>query len=385
MATKLKGLKIKRVALVDEGANPDAHIRFAKRNDPEPPADKPGDQEQDASFAKRIIDAIAKAFGISQAVEKADAQTFSEAQDAQKWQKVASEAMDTTYLFMESVRSILYDDEAESADKEQKMRQSIKEFAAAFETATTSWARGKSAEIKTEEAVVLAIKRNILKGLQDDPGIQEPETTPAQPPETTPTVKGIKAPATAKGDTDMQFDTTKMTPEEIATLEDLQKRFGQQEDKPADAPAAQPAEGKPSEEVSKSLAAVQAELETLRKFKTDAEEREIVAIAKKYELLGKKPEELAPVLKSMKQLGEDQYNSFIAMLDSNLDALEKSNAFSEIGKRGAGDNTSGAWGKIEAAATEIVKNKPGTTWEQAIDIACTTNPQLLEDYEKARA
>ena len=381
MATKLKGLKIKRVALVDEGANPDAHIRFAKRNDPEPPADKPQDIEQEAGFAKRLIEALAKAFGINQPVEKADAQTFSEAQDAQKWQKVASEAMDTTYLFMESVRSILYDDEAQSTEKEQKMRQSIKEFASAFEAATTNWAKGKSAEIEAEEAVVLSIKRNILKGLQEDPDVSPP--TPTQEP--APTPKGEETPPIAKGDTDMQFDTTKMTPEEIATLEDLQKRFGQQEDKPADAPAAQPAEGKPSEEVSKSLAAVQAELETLRKFKTDAEEREIVAIAKKYELLGKKPEELAPVLKSMKQLGEDQYNGFIAMLDSNLDALEKSNAFSEIGKRGAGDTTNGAWGKIEAAATEIVKNKPGTTWEQAIDIACTTNPQLLEDYEKARA
>ena len=100
MATKLKGLKIKRVALVDEGANPDAHIRFAKRNDPEPPADKPQDIEQEAGFAKRLIEALAKAFGINQPVEKADAQTFSEAQDAQKWQKVASEAMDTTYLFI---------------------------------------------------------------------------------------------------------------------------------------------------------------------------------------------------------------------------------------------------------------------------------------------
>ena len=33
MPTKLKNLKIKRVALVDEGANPDAHIKFAKSKD----------------------------------------------------------------------------------------------------------------------------------------------------------------------------------------------------------------------------------------------------------------------------------------------------------------------------------------------------------------
>ena len=36
MPTKLKNLKIKRVALVDEGANPDAHVRFAKSKDAPP-------------------------------------------------------------------------------------------------------------------------------------------------------------------------------------------------------------------------------------------------------------------------------------------------------------------------------------------------------------
>ena len=31
MATKLKNLKIRKVDFVDEGANPDAHIRMLKR------------------------------------------------------------------------------------------------------------------------------------------------------------------------------------------------------------------------------------------------------------------------------------------------------------------------------------------------------------------
>lgn len=33
MATKLKNLRIKKVDFVDEGANPDAHIRMIKRKD----------------------------------------------------------------------------------------------------------------------------------------------------------------------------------------------------------------------------------------------------------------------------------------------------------------------------------------------------------------
>lgn len=175
MTTKLKGLKIKRVALVDEGANQEAFIRFAKRNDEEPQHQEPAaptTEQDDRSIGKRLMDAIAKAFGI----EKSDAQTFSEAQDAQKWEKVASEAMNTMYLFMDSIRSILYDDEADTGSKKQKMQQSITEFAAAFETAIPAWAEGKSAEIKAEEAVILTIKRNILKALQADS-----EVAPEQP------------------------------------------------------------------------------------------------------------------------------------------------------------------------------------------------------------
>jgi|LSQX01.2.fsa_nt_gb hypothetical protein len=388
MATKLKGLKIKRVALVDEGANPDAHIRFAKRNEDHQAAQEPAPAEgqDDRSIGKRLIDAIAKAFGVD--VSKADAQTFSEAQDAQKWEKVASEAMNTTYLFMDSIRSILYDDEADPASKKEKMQQSVTEFAAAFEAATDQWAQGKSAEIKADVAVILAVKRNILDHLQAETQPQQPDPTaaPADNPD-----PGAQTPTVTKGATDMQFDTTKMTPEELETFNDLSKRYGKQEETTAAPPApAAPAapETEPQEDVSKGIAPeLKEELEALRKFKAAAEERAFVDVAKKYELLGKKPEELAPVLKGMKQLGEEQYNGFIAVLDSNLEALEKSKAFDEIGKRGSqgSDDTSGAWAKIEAAAKEIMKSKADTTWEKAIDEACTAHPELLQQYEKARA
>lgn len=36
MPTKLKNLKVKRVALVDEGANPEAYVRFAKAKTEQP-------------------------------------------------------------------------------------------------------------------------------------------------------------------------------------------------------------------------------------------------------------------------------------------------------------------------------------------------------------
>ena len=62
--------------------------------------------------------------------------------------------------------------------------------------------------------------------------------------------------------------------------------------------------------------AVRAKIESLRKFREDAEDKQYLEIAKKYELLGKKPEELAPLLKSLAAAGDTAYTDMIAMLDT---------------------------------------------------------------------
>ena len=127
------------------------------------------------------------------------------------------------------------------------------------------------------------------------------------------------------------------------------------------------------------------ELRKAREFRDQVETQQLTAVAKKYELLGKKPEELVPLLKSLKAAGGTAYDDMISVLDSNLAAIEKSGVFSEIGKRGtesgAGDN---AWGKIEAAAQEIIKSKPGMRWADAVDAACLAHPELVQEYEKSR-
>lgn len=75
----------------------------------------------------------------------------------------------------------------------------------------------------------------------------------------------------------------------------------------------------------------------------------------------------------------------IGLLDSNLAAVEKSGVFSEIGKRGSeGSSGDNAWGKIEAAAQEIIKSKPGMRWADAVDAACCAHPELVQEYEKSR-
>ena len=99
--------------------------------------------------------------------------------------------------------------------------------------------------------------------------------------------------------------------------------------------------------------------------------------------MDKKPEELAPVLKSLKNTGGSAYSDMIGVLDASLDAIEKSGTFSEIGKRGE-SAVDGAWGKIEAAAQEIMKGKPDMRYADAIDAACIAHPELVQEYEKSR-
>ena len=134
--------------------------------------------------------------------------------------------------------------------------------------------------------------------------------------------------------------------------------------------------------------AVAEELKNLRKFREEAEDREIMSVAKKYELLGKKPEELAPVLKSLKAAGGTAYADMIGVLDANLAVVQASPAFTEIGKRGGtGSPVCGAdaaWAQIEKKAEEIRKSVPTLSYAQAIDKACEQNPDLVQQYENNR-
>ena len=70
MATKLKNLKIKKVDFVDNGANPGASIALYKSKPAEgkAPAVKPEEgTPPEESFLKRIVHAIAKSIGATDA------------------------------------------------------------------------------------------------------------------------------------------------------------------------------------------------------------------------------------------------------------------------------------------------------------------------------
>ncbi len=405
MATKLKNLKVKRVALVDDGSNPDAVIRFAKSKGEQ--SEQPVENEQ--GIIKRALAVLAKALGIE--LEKG-AHTFAEAETARNYDAVMDkEIYPMHWAMMDSVRSILTDTDIDGVTKEALLKQTLAEYSEAYTRAAPSWAKAELAnesvsKSEDEDGVPVLVKvrdhlneligqgccggsgkKPVKKGdAPDGPDSPDSPDNPDSPDGPGkgdgPEDGGGKEPPVRKGAIHMIFDTQKMNAEELAAYNDLAKRFGKEEHAPAIAPA--PDAG--AEDVYKGLhPTVQAELESLRKFRAEQEDRQYLEVAKKYALLGKKPEELAPVLKGLKAAGGDAYAGMIALLDSAVQAVEKSGVFGEIGKRGSG-GTSGddAWGKIEVAAQEIAKSRPEMRWAQAVDAACEAHPELVQEYEKSR-
>lgn len=132
--------------------------------------------------------------------------------------------------------------------------------------------------------------------------------------------------------------------------------------------------------------AVKAALERMENITKNLEMKELEEVAKKYEPLGEKSEELAKTLYDMKQQGEDVYKQYVSVLDKSLDVINKSGLFGEIGKSAyyGGIAKSDAEGKIETIAGEIAKSNPGMTRQQALAKAWEQNPEIAMEYEDSR-
>lgn len=403
MASKLKDLKITKVDFVEAGANPEANILLFKNKEGGPKGEahteaREGGEKTDGGIRK-FFSAIAKALGVGddkvdEALEEItkgyEAATFGEKMEEQKRRRVTSEIWDICYALEESLTSIILDDEVEG-DKQELMNTSLEEFAETLKELIPTWAQGKETKKITKSETEMTPKRlEVVKAAREklDEMISKAEP-PA--PETDPE-EGIKKQDEPKGDQeDMKIDKSKLTPEELAILEEIEKKAGIQEEPKTDPvedvtkgatgeeekPAA---EGEEGEDIYKGLhPAVKEELERLRKSADAAEERELQEIAKKYEIIGKKAEELVPLFKGLKAAGGNAYDQMIAVLDASVTAVEKSGVFEEIGKKGNGE--SDAWAAIEKHADVIQKSMPDLTRAQAIDKACQMHPDLVHEYE----
>ena len=296
MPNKLKNLNITKVDLVPEGANPDAFVTMYKSKTP---IRKSGEAE---SFADKLKDI--------------------------KLDDVVRQIWQYTESLSSSLISILRDDNIIQSDKKSAMDKSLEEFYGAATLSTEKWSGGSvsdyvatgSEELQTA-TIVKALKAETL---------------------------GILKSNNEGADNDMKIediDKDKLTDEEKKQLEAIVNKAGitkpeddngkddNKDDKDVKKIKDEPINHDP-EDIYKGLhPAVAAELKSLRKARDESEEREITAIAKKYEVIGKKSEELVPTLKSLKAAGGTAYQDMIGVLDMAVEAVEKSGAFTEIGKR----------------------------------------------------
>lgn len=399
MASKLKDLDITKVDFVNAGANQQADILLFKNKDGIAEEETKKRLEHKSVFKKLFesLLSVAKKEGVNQAeieaiMKDSDAGTFD---DKLQLSDTVNEIWDFCYFLSDSFCSIVKDNDIESEDKLKLLQKSLSEFNNAVSAALSNWATLLPAKALKEDRNLTAeqldlAKQRLAELIEKSTGMHKAETNQAE--HTSKNTKGV--------DKEMKIDKSKLTPEELATLEAIEKKAGTEE-KPlpettvsTEKSTAQVTKQTPNaptdnqkadnDDIYKGLhPAVAAELKELRKRADMAEDREVTEVAKKYEILGKKPEDLCKTLKVLKAAGGSAYDDMIGVLDASVAAIEKSGAFSEIGKSGNG-GTAEPWSQIEKHAEDIQKSVPTLTWNQALEKACEQHPELVAEYEKDR-
>lgn len=414
MANKLRNLNITKVDFVDEGANPDAHIMLYKNRDAtgKPVEDR---EEGNVNVLKRLFSAITKALGMKEnefenaieEIQKGDSESFSERYTEAKNRKIADEIWDVCYALQSSLYSILNDDDLDSTQTSDAMTESLDEFCEVVKDAITQWSNGKANNIVRKNEEITEAELEAMKSVQE---------RLAESIEKSVVIKEEKNIKKSKGDEEMalvNIDKSKLTSAEKAFLEDIEKRCSTsqdageenagngagekkdaaviksvsepQADNPVpDEPTKTASELSDGEDIYKGLhPAVKEEIQSLRKFREEAEDRELSEIAKRYTIIGKKVEDLVPMFKSLRAAGGTAFEDMIAVLNQAVETAENSGAFSEIGKSGHGETTDGAaWAEADAKAIELMKSKTGLTKAQALDEVFIAEPELAEKCEK---
>lgn len=359
--TKLRKINLTSVDMVRRGANQEAYINLYKSaGDPaepqaasETPPGTPGapnPNEIPSSLWKSIKEAVTRLMKASEAqgAELDDAEL-----DGEESQQ---EIMDNRTAYNEalnkSIDSILADGSLSTDEKADMITKSIEQFSEAY----------------TEECVMLLKATDNTDAQEDEPEDEEYEGDPQDEyPES----------KESEGEEEMKIDKSRFTPEELAQYNALITK-GMVEDDPAQDGATEPAIEKSAEmhpEVKKAL-------EDMEALKKSMEMKEMAGIAKKYAPLGKKEDELAQTLYDMKKSSEASYDAYLAVLDQNLDLVNKSGLFEEIGKSSRGVAGGSTLDKIEGIATELQKSDVSLDRHQAIAKAWENHPELVAEYDE---
>lgn len=346
-ATKLKKMQLNSVDLVRRGANQEAHIALAK-------SDYPVDddfqfEDTNKSFSDKVKDAfntLAKAFNLKEEKEE----------DVQK-------ADDTLNFYVgalsESFNSIMKDNSIEMDEKVEMIGKSLTEFNETLDDYLSSFDTVDKSYDELDELQDYTVTQKSSKG--EDIMMNEVNIDKSLLSQEEAALLDSLIAKASPVDVDDENDVPK---KKAGTVDPAGNQEVEEENLPP--------------EVKKALDMIQAETAELKKAH---EMKELAEIAKKYAVLGKKEEELTKSLYDMKQVGEDVYKTYTDALDGQLELVNKSGIFSEIGKSGSYQSVakSEPEAKIEAIASEIMKseNIDRTT---ALAKAWEQNPELADAY-----
>lgn len=368
MAQKLKQMKYTSVDVVKRGANPDADIKILKSM-------QEGGDNNLTGFEKIAI-MIAKALNLKvdsiQGVEKALDQA------------VHNEVFFSTYALNESISNVLSDNSLTAVQKMDALKENLEDFNEDIAKSFESWTDGQATDIakslEMTDIKLEALKKSrekldeIIKAAEggeeqklkefldeDDDEDEDPEEDfDSDDGEDDPEEDLEENIKLKKGDESMAtIDVSKMAPEDVKILEEIQKKYAGTE---AEADVQNSAEVHP--EVKKAL-------DEVAELKKSMELEKMVMVAKKYEVIGKKADELAPKLYELKKAGEDHYNDFVAILDEMVASSANSEIFKEFGSGGKAGATD-----LDGVVAELRKSMPNATQAELVVKAYETNPNL---------
>ena len=391
MANKLKNIHLTKVDFVDEGANQRADIKLTKRNGGSDPMEELDNEAFSQGLLSSITSAVAKFLKGGQ-VEKA-ATTFEEQLNATSADDISNEIWKVLYALRTALDSVVYDAETDTAGKTVAMTESLSQFTEAMQGYIPKWCSGKSVELKKSMEELGAEELQIMK--KDHRSLGEE----------------IQKAYETKGELEdmLKIDKSKMSPEERAAYDEMIKKFAVEvDDEPqgevqkANTKKADPeedevieedekktkksrsAEQDPSAEGVELLKGVISDLKNeIASLKDTALTNELMTVAKKYEPLGKKPEEIVESLRKAKQAGV--YDELIDAYDSALAAQEASGIFGEIGKSRSGAQGSDgeeAIAKANVKVAELMKSNPNLTEAQALDQILLNDAELRKEFDQ---
>lgn len=389
MATKLKGLRVKKVDFVDEGANQRADIKLLKS--------KNGDEEApdpEIGLFKRFMN------WLTGEVQKS-ATTFDEQINAVSMDAIRDEIWSVCYALQNSLNSILCDPELDSTGKQDAMNTSIEQFATAMQGYISGWAAGTTAKIRknfdvpdeTDLPMVMKAHSNLeeiiqksveVKGeLEEMLKIDKSRMSAEERSAYDELIKKYAVDTEENGFPSVEKKASLDNPE--GSIDEIEDGAGKRTDTKKSLVSP---DGEAEDDIYKGLhPAVKARLEALEKRAAESEEKELLALAKKYEIIGEKPEELVETLKSLKAAGGTAYNDMISVLDRSVDMFEKSGVFGEIGKSFSAGGSfttvkkSAAEGKIDTIAKGYIEKDPSLSYDMALAKAWESHPELVEEYE----